>query len=393
MPPVAMITVSFPAFIASRTSIHVMSAMKTVSAAAIGRLPLKSGETGLGMGAASPATTATEVTSRWRIIRLSSQGMSLEASDCPATSPVTQAGRWSGVVRDDMLCGSGQFFVRDPSMPPPSPTPVDLTGCTAIVTGAAQGLGLEMAAELSRGGANVVLADVQVEKARGAAEGLGGSAVELDVTDSQAVGEVFASVAAENGQLDIVVNNAGVGQHLDRISDLPDGEWDRVLAATLTGTFYCGRAAAAIMERQESGAIVNISSINGQNPAALAGAYNVAKAGVISLTRTMALELAAYGVRVNAVCPGPVYTDFNRSVMRQRSESLGIEEQEMVERVRAAVPLGRWGEPRDIARMVAWLASPAADWMTGEVVRVSGGLEGVSAAPPKRVRNDDEETV
>ncbi|GIS63723.1 MAG: hypothetical protein CM1200mP2_59480 [Planctomycetaceae bacterium] len=109
---------------------------------------------------------------------------------------------------------------------------------------------------------------------------------ELDVTDSQAVGAVFASVAAENGQLDIVVNNAGVGQHLDRISDLPDEEWDRVLAATLTGTFYCGRAAAAIMERQESGAIVNISSINGQNPAALAGAYNVAKAGVISLTRT-----------------------------------------------------------------------------------------------------------
>jgi len=186
-----------------------------------------------------------------------------------------------------------------------------------------------------------------------------------------------------------VVNNAGVGQRLDRISDLPDDEWDRVLAATLTGTFYCGRAAAAIMEQQESGAIVNISSINGQNPAALAGAYNVAKAGVITLTRTMALELAAYGVRVNAVCPGPVYTEFNQSVMRQRSESLGISEEEMVERVRGAVPLGRWGEPEDIARMVAWLASPAADWMTGEVVRVSGGLEGVSAAPPKRIRTSE----
>jgi NAD(P)-dependent dehydrogenase (short-subunit alcohol dehydrogenase family) len=297
-----------------------------------------------------------------------------------------------------MLSQSGRLFVRVLFMPQPSPTPVDLSGCTAIVTGAAQGLGLEMATELSRGGAKVVLADVQVDKARAAAEGLvaeglDGSSVKLDVTDSQAVSEVFASVAAENGHLDIVVNNAGVGQQLDRISDLPDEEWDRVLAATLTGTFYCGRAAAAIMERQESGAIVNISSINGQNPAALAGAYNVAKAGVISLTRTMALELASYGVRVNAVCPGPVYTDFNRSVMRQRSESLGIEEQEMVERVRAAVPLGRWGEPRDIARMVAWLASPAADWMTGEVVRVSGGLEGVSAAPPKRARNDDEETT
>ena len=278
--------------------------------------------------------------------------------------------------------------------PEPTPTRVDLSGLVAVVTGAAQGLGLAMASELAVDGARVVLADLQLAKAQAAADdlvaqGLEARSVELDVTDSAAVREVFAAVATEEGRLDIVVNNAGVGQRLDRISDLPDDEWDRVLAATLTGTFYCGRAAAAIMEQQESGAIVNISSINGQNPAALAGAYNVAKAGVITLTRTMALELAAYGVRVNAVCPGPVYTEFNQSVMRQRSESLGISEEEMVERVRGAVPLGRWGEPEDIARMVAWLASPAADWMTGEVVRVSGGLEGVSAAPPKRIRTSE----
>ena len=265
-----------------------------------------------------------------------------------------------------------------------------------MVTGAAQGLGLAMARELARGGATVVLADVQAEKASESAEGLVregllARAVALDVTDSALVNDVLAAIVTENGRLDILVNNAGVGQKLDRISELPDQEWDRVLAATLTGSFYCGRAAAAIMERQESGAIVNISSINGQNPAALAGAYNVAKAGVITLTRTMSLELAAYGVRVNAVCPGPVYTDFNRSVMRQRSESLGIAEDEMIERVRSAVPLGRWGEPEDIARMVAWLASPAADWMTGEVIRVSGGLEGVSAAPPRRTSADDDE--
>ena len=278
--------------------------------------------------------------------------------------------------------------------PEPTPTRVDLSGLVAVVTGAAQGLGLAMASELAIDGARVVLADLQLAKAQAAADdlvaqGLEARSVELDVTDSAAVREMFAAVATEEGRLDIVVNNAGVGQRLDRISDLPDDEWDRVLAATLTGTFYCGRAAAAIMEQQESGAIVNISSINGQNPAALAGAYNVAKAGVITLTRTMALELAAYGVRVNAVCPGPVYTEFNQSVMRQRSESLGISEAEMVERVRGAVPLGRWGEPEDIARMVAWLASPAADWMTGEVVRVSGGLEGVSAAPPKRIRTSE----
>jgi NAD(P)-dependent dehydrogenase (short-subunit alcohol dehydrogenase family) len=125
-------------------------------------------------------------------------------------------------------------------------------------------------------------------------------------------------------------------------------------------------------------------SINGQQPAALVAAYNVAKAGVISLTRTLALELAAYGVRVNAVSPGPVYTQFNKGVMAQRCVSLGISEEEMIERVRSSIPLSRWGEPADIAAAVAFLCSPAAAWITGEVLRVSGGLEGVSASPPKR---------
>ncbi len=138
------------------------------------------------------------------------------------------------------------------------------------------------------------------------------------------------------------------------------------------------------MERQESGCIVNIASINGQNPAALVAAYNVAKAGVIMLTRTLALELAAYGVRVNAVSPGPVYTEFNKTVMDQRRRSLNITEEEMIERIRKAVPLGRWGEPSDIAQGVAFLCGPASSWMTGEILRVSGGLEGVAAAPPKR---------
>ena len=118
----------------------------------------------------------------------------------------------------------------------------------------------------------------------------------------------------------------------------------------------------------------------------LVAAYNVAKAGVISLTKTLALELAAYGVRVNAVSPGPVYTEFNKTVMAQRCQSLNITEEEMIERIRAAIPLGRWGEPVDIARGVAFLCSPAASWMTGEVLKVSGGMEGVSAAPPKRTK-------
>ena len=263
----------------------------------------------------------------------------------------------------------------------------DLEGLAAVVTGAAQGLGLGIARELAGRGAAVVVADLQLDKAEAEcdkmlAAGWAATAAELDITNSASVNAFFA----ELDRLDILVNNAGTGQQVAPVSELPDAEWHRVMDATLTGAFYCCRAAAEIMERQESGSIVNISSINGQNPAALVAAYNVAKAGVISLTRTLALELAAYGVRVNAVCPGPVYTDFNKRNMAQRCETLGIGEDEMIERIRGAIPLGRWGEPEDIARGVAFLCGPQAGWVTGEIMRVSGGMEGVSATPPKRPR-------
>jgi NAD(P)-dependent dehydrogenase (short-subunit alcohol dehydrogenase family) len=252
----------------------------------------------------------------------------------------------------------------------------------AIVTGAAQGLGLGIAQELAQRGARVIIADIQT--VTGAAQKVAADTVELDVADSTSVDRCFSKIADSFGRLDIVVNNAGVGQTVTPVVDLPDAEWQRVIGITLTGTFNCCRAAGRIMEKQESGAIVNIASINGQNPAALVAAYNVAKAGVIMLTRTLALELAAYGVRVNAVSPGPVYTDFNRTVMAQRCESLDLTEEQMIDKIRAAVPLGRWGEAEDIANSVAFLCSPEAAWMTGEVIRVSGGLEGVAAAPPRR---------
>jgi NAD(P)-dependent dehydrogenase (short-subunit alcohol dehydrogenase family) len=270
-----------------------------------------------------------------------------------------------------------------------STSPGNLSGLVAVVTGAAQGLGLGITTVLATQGALVVLADRQREKAQAAADDLGrqgfkAEAVYLDVTDSAGVTACFDEVSTAHGRLDILVNSAGVGQKVTPTVELSDQEWQRVLNVSLNGTFYCCRAAGAVMERQEFGCIVNIASINGQNPASWVAAYNVAKAGVISLTKTLAIELAAYGVRVNAVSPGPVYTEFNQTVMAQRRQTLGITEEQMIERIRASIPLGRWGEPEDIAQSVAFLCSPAAAWITGEVLRVSGGLEGVSAAPPKR---------
>ena len=264
-----------------------------------------------------------------------------------------------------------------------------LEGLNAVVTGAAQGLGLAIAQELGRRGARLTLADLQAEKVGKAAAGLVEKGLQaepatLDITDSRAVREFFESFAGERGRLDILVNNAGSRQSVREVAELGDREWDRVLGVTLTGTFYCCRSAAGAMQRQESGAIVNIASVNGQSPAALVAAYNAAKAGVISLTRTLALELAPYGVRVNAVSPGPVYTDFNRQNMAERALSLKVLEEEMIRRVAKSIPLGRWGQPHEIARGVAFLCSPEASWITGEVLRVSGGLEGVSATPPKK---------
>lgn len=264
----------------------------------------------------------------------------------------------------------------------------DLQDQTALVTGGAQGLGLAIVEMLARCGATVWIGDLQEEKGETAAaslkqEGLKVSTVRLDIADSRSVDSAFESVVSQSGRLDILVTSAGVGQAVTPIVELSDDEWNRVLGITLTGTFYCCRAAGRIMTRQESGCIVNLASVNGTNPAVLVAAYNSAKAGVISLTKCLALELASSGIRVNAISPGPVYTDFNRAVMSQRSQRMQITEEQLIERVRGAVPLGRWGEPNDIANGVAFLCSPQAAWITGEVLRVSGGLEGVSAPLPK----------
>ena len=249
----------------------------------------------------------------------------------------------------------------------------NLDGLVGLVTGAAQGLGLGISKELAKRNACVVMTDVQEKKLREVVsrlqdDGLNVQSLILDVSDSSQVNNAFREVMSQHQQLDILVNNAGLGQTVMSVGELSDEEWNKVLTVTLTGTFYCCRAAVPILERQGSGVIVNLASVAGQSPAALVAAYNVAKAGVISLTKTLALELAAYGVRVNAVSPGPIYTDFNKKVMAERAQTLNISEEEMISRVGKSIPLGRWGEPKEIAESVAFLCSPSSAWITGEVL-------------------------
>ena len=263
-----------------------------------------------------------------------------------------------------------------------------LDGKIAVVTGGGQGLGRGIALELSSQGADVVLAEIDERRGRETAteiQGRGGKAVAIatDVTAESSVENMVQEVLRTRGRIDILINNAGARPNVAAVVDLPLDEWNRVLAITLTGVLLCCRAVGRVMMRQESGKIVNISSINGINPAALSVAYNVAKAGVISLSRTLAMELAPYSVNVNAVCPGPLHTDFHSHLMPQRAQTLGISTEQMMERIRGAIPLGRWGEPEDVAKTVAFLVSDDTSWVTGETISVSGGLAGVSAAPPR----------
>ncbi len=263
------------------------------------------------------------------------------------------------------------------------------SGDVVLVTGSGTGLGRGIAMRFARSGARVAVADIDETAARTVAKSINDSkgtaiAVAMDVSDSESVSKGVSAVISEFGQVDVLVNNAGVEQRIVPLVELGEEEWRRILDVNLTGIFLCCRAVAPGMMKREHGKIINISSINGLSPAPFCVAYNVSKAGIPSLTRTLAYELAPYKINVNAVCPGPVHTRFTESVMTQRSAMAGITQGEIEERIRAAVPLGRWGTPDDIAGTVLFLASEDAAWTTGETLTVSGGLIGVSGSVGKK---------
>lgn len=243
----------------------------------------------------------------------------------------------------------------------------DLDGDTAIVTGAAQGIGRAIAERLGEDGANVVLADVQAGKATEVAEALGengvvAEAVECDVTDPSSAEALADHVSERFGSVDVLVNNAGGGGG-GTFTDLDAEEWQRVVNLNLGGAYNCSSSVVPGMIERGDGRIVNIASMAGRNVSVNGNAnYTAAKWGVIGLTKHMARDLAP-DVRVNAVCPGGTLTPLLEENMTD----------EVRDRVAERVPLGRWGRPEDQANAAAFLASEQSAYMTGTLLEVDGG--------------------
>ncbi len=245
----------------------------------------------------------------------------------------------------------------------------DLGGQVAIVTGAARGLGQLIAEVLAAAGARVACVDVQedvlaetVERIRGS--GGTAEAFPCDVTDSRRVGEVVDAVVKRWGGLHILVNNAGITRD-NLLVRMKDEQWDSVINVNLRGAFLFTRAAAKPMMKGRRGRIVNMASVSGMMGNPGQANYSASKAGLIGLTRTVARELAGRNITVNAVAPGFIATEM--------SAALG---QEVLEEVKKRTPLGRLGEPQDVADAVLFLASEAASFITGHVLTVDGGLTG-----------------
>ena len=261
----------------------------------------------------------------------------------------------------------------------------------AFITGGGSGLGAAAARRLAADGVMIAINDLDVKAAERVANEVGGIAYAFDVTDSVAFTSAVDDAVNKLGRLDIMINNAGIAPQdtaskmdvllenttkrmggqisemtpMNYLRDLTDENWDRMIKVHLYGAFYGCRAALTHMQPQRSGRIINISSVLGLYPAAGAPHYSVAKAGIITLTKAVAAEVAALGINVNAICPGyirtPLLTPFSETMLAGITMRIGK---------------GRLGEPEELADMIRFLSGPESEYCTGDVFNVSGGYTG-----------------
>jgi NAD(P)-dependent dehydrogenase (short-subunit alcohol dehydrogenase family) len=255
-----------------------------------------------------------------------------------------------------------------------------LKGKVAIVTGSRRGIGRAVALALAGAGADLVIADIVADDGKlhsVAAEiektGRKCLAVKVDISRKESVEEMTRQAVKKFGRIDILINCAGVWIPGQTLIETPEENWDKVIDTNLKGTYFCCQAVGRVMAQQGSGNIINLSSQVGLNPGTGAGAYSISKAGIIMMTRQLALELSANNIRVNAIAPGVVKTDFNIDLWKNA---------EGAKQMGQMVPLGRMAEPEDIARAALFLASDDSSYITGVVLPIDGGWQ--VSSPPRR---------
>jgi gluconate 5-dehydrogenase len=251
------------------------------------------------------------------------------------------------------------------------PSPFNLTGRTALVTGSSRGIGKALATGLATAGAAVVLHGLDPARLEATrkelAAAFGGDkvgAVSFDITSEAEVAAGVADAEEAFGPLDILINNAGI-QHRVPLLDLDVADWNRVLATDLTSAFLVGREAARRMVERKRGKIINIGSVQSDLARPTIGAYTAAKGGLRNLTRAMTAEWAAHGLQINGIAPGYIHTEMTQAL---------VDDEAFNSWILGRTPAGRWGSVEDLSGPVTWLASDAANYVNGQTIFIDGGM-------------------
>ncbi|MDA0746856.1 MAG: SDR family NAD(P)-dependent oxidoreductase [bacterium] len=244
------------------------------------------------------------------------------------------------------------------------PAYMSLENRTAVVTGAARGIGKAVAQRLAEAGARVAITDIDQPAAEAAASEIGSAAfpIELDVSNATSVKQGFDELLNRWQHIDILVNNAGIVGRDVLVRDLTEEDWDRVLDINLKGVFLCSRAAIASMIEQNQGAIVSVASISGKEGNPSMAPYSVSKAGIICFTKALAKEVVGHKIRVNCVAPALIETTITEGMNQQQIEYMA-----------SRIPMGRLGKPQEVAALVHFLVSDEASFTTGQCYDISGG--------------------